>query len=238
MNHPIIIALDFPDSRTALNFVNQFSNPKQLFVKVGMELYYQAGPTIIQELRRLGCKIFLDLKLHDIPHTVQQAATVIGQLGVDLTTVHASGGQQMMMAAVNGIAAGAKKAGVKPAKILAITQLTSTSEEMLHSELQIAPTLTDSVDHLAQLAQASGVAGVISSALEVPHIKAATSADFLCITPGIRLTTTSNDDQVRIVTPKLARELHSDGLVVGRPITKSTNPVASYSKIQQLWEEK
>lgn len=236
MAHPLIIALDFPEANIALDFVQQFPKSEQLFVKVGMELYYQSGPSIIHDLRALGCHIFLDLKLHDIPHTVQQAATVIGQLGVDLTTVHAAGGQQMMQAAITGIAAGAQKAGVKPAKIFAITQLTSTSAEMLHQELEIPTDLTASVDHLAQLASASGVAGVVSSALEVPHIKAATNPEFLCISPGIRLTNNTSDDQVRIVTPNTAQQLGSDGIVVGRPITQAPDPVASYNQIKKLWE--
>lgn len=238
MVQPLIIALDFPKAEIALDFVKQFPTSEQLFVKVGMELYYQAGPTIIRELQALGCQIFLDLKLHDIPHTVEQAATVIGQLGVDLTTIHAAGGQKMMQAAVAGIATGAKKANVRPAKVLAITQLTSTSEQMLHQELNINTSLTASVDHLAQLAAASHVDGVISSALEVPHIKAATSANFLCISPGIRLTSQSTDDQVRIVTPAGAHQLGSDGIVVGRPITQAPDPVASYQQIKALWEAK
>ncbi|WP_125608037.1 orotidine-5'-phosphate decarboxylase [Lapidilactobacillus bayanensis] len=236
MTHPLIIALDFPEAKIALDFVKQFPQPEELFVKVGMELYYHAGPLIIRELKMLGCQIFLDLKLHDIPHTVEQAATVIGQLGVELTTIHAAGGQQMMQAAVAGINAGAAKANVAPAKLLAITQLTSTSEQMLHHELAVDATLTDSVDQLAQLAAASGVNGVISSALEVPHIKTTASTDFLCISPGIRLHSQSTDDQVRIVTPAVAQQLGSDGIVVGRPITKAANPVATYQHIKMLWE--
>lgn len=238
MEHPVIIALDFSTEATALEFVKQFPQPEQLCVKVGMELYYQTGPIIIQRLRELGCHIFLDLKLHDIPHTVEKAATIIGQLGVDLTTVHASGGQLMMQAAVAGINAGAAKANVAPAQILAITQLTSTSTEMLQHELQINGTLADSVDHLAQLAATSGVAGIVSSALEVPRIKSVTSPKFRCITPGIRLATSPHDDQVRIVTPQHARTLGSDGIVVGRPITQALDPVASYEEIKKLWEGK
>ncbi|WP_235804154.1 orotidine-5'-phosphate decarboxylase [Lacticaseibacillus thailandensis] len=234
---PLIIALDFPTPDDALAFVQRFDHPEELFCKVGMELYYQGGPAVVRQLQALGVRVFLDLKLHDIPNTVERAARIIGGLGVALTTVHAQGGRKMMAAAVRGVRAGAADAGVQPAKVLAITQLTSTSPAALRDEQQVAVPLPDSVNHLAQLAATSGLDGVVSSAAEVAGMRPHLPDDFLFITPGIRLADAHVDDQVRVMTPDAARRAGSSGIVVGRPITQATDPVAAYQHIKSLWEE-
>ena len=202
-----------------------------------MELYYQEVPAIVRDLKDLGVQIFLDLKLHDIPNTVGSAARIIGQLGVALTTVHALGGSKMMAAAKQGILDGAAAAGVAPAKVLAITQLTSTSPAALQDEQQIATPLPESVTHLAQLAAQSGLDGVVSSAAEVADMKPRLPAGFKFITPGIRLKQNQTNDQVRVMTPDAARRAGSSGIVVGRPITQAADPVAAYQEIKRLWEE-
>ncbi len=232
---PIIIALDFKTGDEVYSFIDQFEHQDQLFVKVGMELFYFEGPKIIQALRQRGIHIFLDLKLYDIPNTVEQAMFQLGQQEVSMVTVHAAGGSEMIRAAKRGLVNGGKQAGVAPAKLLAVTQLTSTSEDQMQTEQLIPVTLKSSVVHYAQLAQAGGADGVISSALEDPMIHEATDKDFLCINPGIRLATDSADDQKRVVTPAKAAELGSNGLVVGRSITKATDPVAAYHTIAKEW---
>ncbi|KRL78219.1 orotidine-5'-phosphate decarboxylase [Secundilactobacillus paracollinoides] len=232
---PIIIALDFKTGDEVYTFIDQFEHQDQLFVKVGMELFYFEGPKIIQALRQRGIHIFLDLKLYDIPNTVEQAMFQLGQQEVSMVTVHAAGGSEMIRAAKRGLVNGSQQAGVAPAKLLAVTQLTSTSEEQMQTEQLIPVTLKSSVVHYAQLAQSSGADGVISSALEDPMIHEATNDDFLCINPGIRLTTDSADDQKRVVTPAKAADLGSNGLVVGRSITKAADPVAAYQTIAKEW---
>ncbi len=234
---PVIIALDFPTPADALAFVRRFPHPEELFCKVGMELYYQGGTAIVQALQSLGVRVFLDLKLHDIPNTVESAGRIIGALGVALTTVHAQGGSVMMAAAKRGIRDGAAASGVAPAKILAITQLTSTSPTALRDEQQVAVPLPESVNHLAQLAATSGLDGVVSSAAEVARMQPGLPDDFLFITPGIRLANAVHDDQVRVMTPDAARRAGSRGIVVGRPITQAADPVAAYQHIKSLWEE-
>ncbi|WP_056948780.1 orotidine-5'-phosphate decarboxylase [Secundilactobacillus odoratitofui] len=233
---PIIIALDFEDRQQVFSFLDQFEHQEQLFVKVGMELFYFEGPKILAELRKRGIQVFLDLKLYDIPNTVEQAMYQLGQQEVSMVTVHAAGGAEMIRRAKKGLLRGSQKAGVKPAHLLAITQLTSTSEEQMRSEQLVNASLTESVRHYAQLAQSSGADGVIASALEDPMIHRSTSDDFLCINPGIRLATDSVDDQKRVVTPAQAAKLGSNGLVVGRSITKAADPVAAYQKILTEWE--
>lgn len=233
---PIIIALDFEDRQQVFSFLDQFEHQEQLFVKVGMELFYFEGPKILAELRKRGIQVFLDLKLYDIPNTVEQAMYQLGQQEVSMVTVHATGGAEMIRRAKKGLLRGSQKAGVKPAHLLAITQLTSTSEEQMRSEQLVNASLTESVRHYAQLAQSSGADGVIASALEDPMIHRSTSDDFLCINPGIRLATDSVDDQKRVVTPAQAAKLGSNGLVVGRSITKAADPVAAYQKILTEWE--
>ncbi|MTV82074.1 orotidine-5'-phosphate decarboxylase [Secundilactobacillus folii] len=232
---PIIIALDFRDRQQVFTFLDQFEHQERLFVKVGMELFYFEGPKILSELRKRGIQIFLDLKLYDIPNTVEQAMYQLGQQEVSMVTVHAAGGAEMIRRAKKGLLRGSEKAGVQPAKLLAITQLTSTSEEQMRSEQLVNASLTESVMHYAQLAQSNGADGVIASALEDPMIHRTTSNDFLCINPGIRLASDSADDQKRVVTPAQAARLGSDGLVVGRSITQAEDPIAAYKTVAKEW---
>lgn len=231
---PVFIALDFASQAEALDFLDQFPTTQQLAVKVGMELFYNAGPQLLQIFQQRHIQVFLDLKLCDIPHTVQQAAAQLAQQQVAYLTVMALGGSKMIQAAQHGLAQGHQPGTPRP-KLLAVTQLTSMSEQQMQQELQVQTSLPESVTHLAQLAQANGADGVIASALEDPKIHQATSANFLCINPGIRLQTMTADDQERVVTPQQAAQLGSDGLVVGRPITRAADPVAVYQQILQEW---
>ncbi|KOY72843.1 Orotidine 5'-phosphate decarboxylase [Apilactobacillus kunkeei] len=228
---PVFIALDFVDAPTALKFLEMFKDVKPLAVKIGMELFYREGASIIKALRDQNIDVFLDLKLHDIPHTVQQAAKQIGQLDVQFTTVHSLGGSEMIKAARRGLDEGANQAGVDAPQLLAVTQLTSTSEEQLHDEELVPVSMAESVSHLAKMASQSGADGVISSALENDLIHQAVSDEFKCINPGIRLPSNSVDDQKRVVTPTKAFELNTSGIVVGRSITQSDNPVQTYKYI-------
>lgn len=232
---PVIIALDFPSQVAALEFLAPFRGLPNLFVKVGMELFYTAGPAILAELRQRGIQVFLDLKCYDIPHTVEQTMRQLGRQGVALTTIHAAGGADMIAAAKRGLLTGAKEAGVAPAKLLAVTQLTSTTAAQMQREQLVTADLPTSVRHLARLAWQSGADGVIASALEDPTIHAATAADFWCINPGIRLENDAVDDQKRVVTPGRAAQLGSDGLVVGRSITQASDPVAAYQRVLREW---
>lgn len=229
-----IIALDFPNREVTLNFLKRFSNEKSLFVKIGMELYYSEGRQLVQEIIDLGHDVFLDLKLHDIPHTVQTSAKVLGKLGVKMITVHAAGGQEMMMAAKDGLISGSINNNVP--KVLAITQLTSTSEDNMHKEQLINTSLEKSVLNYAKLAQKSGMDGVVCSAQEAKQITTVTSNDFLRVTPGIRLSGNKMDDQKRVMTPDQAAKQQSSAIVVGRAITQSNNPVETYELIKHLWE--
>ncbi|MCL8495571.1 orotidine-5'-phosphate decarboxylase [Apilactobacillus sp. F1] len=228
---PVFIALDFVDAPTALEFLETFKDVKPLAVKVGMELFYREGASIIRALRNQNIDVFLDLKLHDIPHTVQQAAKQIGQLDVQFATVHSLGGSEMIKAARRGLEEGADQAGVDSPQLLAVTQLTSTSEEQLHDEELVPVSMEKSVSHLAKMASQSGADGVISSALENNMIHQAVSDEFKCINPGIRLPSNSVDDQKRVVTPTKAFELNTSGIVVGRSITQSEDPVQTYKDI-------
>lgn len=231
-----IIALDFPSKDQALSFVDGFDASEPLFVKVGMELYYAEGPQIIRELQaKRPLNIFLDLKLHDIPHTVERAAYQLGKLGVALTTAHAAGGSAMLAAAKRGLLAGAQAVGALPPRLLAITQLTSTDTAMLHSQLQIPGSVRQSVQHLAAVAQAAGADGVVASAQEAEDIRRVVRPDFLVITPGIRPKGAALGDQKRVVTPADAKRLGSSGIVVGRPITQAPDPVAAYHQILTEW---
>ncbi|MFC6169103.1 orotidine-5'-phosphate decarboxylase [Loigolactobacillus jiayinensis] len=234
MSRPII-ALDFPDQTTVKSFLAQFPHTEQLYVKVGMELFYSAGPDIVRYLVAAGHDVFLDLKLHDIPHTVEQSMRVLASLGVRLTNVQAAGGLAMMTAAQSGLIGGSVAGQMVP-KLIAVTQLTSTSEQQMQQEQLVNASLMTAVTHLAKLTQQAGLAGVVCSALEAQQIKQATSSDFLCITPGIRLAGGNADDQQRVVTPQTAAQLGSDRLVVGRPITQAADPVQAYRQIKQLWE--
>lgn len=230
-----IIALDFPDREACRNFLKKFSEGEKLFVKIGMELYYSEGQDMVKEIMDLGYDVFLDLKCHDIPHTVESAMRVLGKLGVSLTTLHASGGSEMMKAAKNGLLEGAQSNGKKAPKLLAITQLTSTSPEMAKKEQRIACDLAESVKSYAELAQQSGMDGVVCSAWEARMIADATNDDFLRVTPGIRLKGGDIGDQKRVMTPDEAEMNGSSAIVVGRAITQAQNPVEAYRLVSNLW---
>lgn len=222
----VIIALDFENKERTLDFLKKFKNEK-LFVKVGMELFYSEGPSIIKEIKDLGHKIFLDLKLHDIPNTVKGGMKSLARLGVDMVNVHAAGGIKMMQAAYDAFE------GVenKP-KIIAVTQLTSTSKEAMNNEQGIPGDVIDSVLRYAKCAKEAHLDGVVCSPLEVRAIKDSLGDDFLTVTPGIRPQTVK-DDQVRVTTPHDARELGTNYIVVGRPITKAEDPYKAYLEIRK-----
>ncbi|CYU75958.1 orotidine-5'-phosphate decarboxylase [Streptococcus suis] len=222
-----IIALDFAGKEEVQSFLEQFQPDEKLYVKVGMELYYAEGPGIINYLKGCGHSIFLDLKLHDIPNTVESAMKVLAKLGVDMTNVHAAGGVEMMRAARRGLG--------KDAVLIAVTQLTSTSEEQMRTDQNIQTSLQEAVVHYAQRAQEAGLDGVVCSAHEVALIKDATSSDFVCLTPGIRPTGGEVGDQKRVMTPADAARIGSDYIVVGRPITKSAQPYQTYLSIKEEW---
>lgn len=222
-----IIALDFPDFESVRDFLALFPTEEKLYVKIGMELYYAVGPEIVRYVVSKGHSVFLDLKLHDIPNTVRSAMAVLAQLGVEMTNVHAAGGVEMMKAARAGLGEGAK--------LIAVTQLTSTSEEQMRDFQNIQTSLEASVTHYAQKAAEAGLDGVVCSAHEVAQIKSAVSSDFICLTPGIRPNGSAIGDQKRIMTPSEARVIGSDFIVVGRPITQAADPVASYHEIYAEW---
>ncbi|HEL2110997.1 TPA: orotidine-5'-phosphate decarboxylase [Streptococcus suis] len=222
-----IIALDFASKGEVQSFLEQFPAHEKLYVKVGMELYYAEGPSIISYLKDCGHSIFLDLKLHDIPNTVESAMRVLAKLGVDMTNVHAAGGVEMMKAARRGLGA--------DAVLIAVTQLTSTSEEQMRSDQNIQTSLQVAVVHYAQKAAQAGLDGVVCSAHEVALIKGATRSDFVCLTPGIRPAGGDVGDQKRVMTPAEAARIGSNYIVVGRPITRSENPYLAYLAIKEEW---
>jgi orotidine-5'-phosphate decarboxylase len=234
VNHPLIVALDFPSIEEVKKFLQPFHD-ESMFVKVGMELYYQEGPAIIAFLKEQGHQIFLDLKLHDIPNTVKQAMKGLACLGVDLINVHAAGGVKMMEAALEGLEAGTET-GKKRPLCIAVTQLTSTNEQMLHDELLIERSMEETVLHYASLAKKSGLDGVVCSAKEVPLIRKRLGEEFLTVTPGIRFSADDKNDQVRVVTPFQAKQLGSSAIVVGRSITKAVNPHEAYKQLQREWQ--
>lgn len=223
----VIIACDFASAEATYAFLNKFTDEK-LFLKIGMELYYAAGPEIVREIRKRGHKIFLDLKLHDIPNTVRKAMKVLSALDVDMVNVHASGTIEMMKAALEGLSEG-RPDGNRPL-IIAVTQLTSTSEQALHDQLLIPETMNQTIIRYAQNAKIAGLDGVVCSPLEAAIVKEACGKDFIAVTPGIRYPDAAKDDQSRITSPAKAREIGSDFIVVGRPITASEDPVAAYRR--------
>ncbi|MBO9130234.1 orotidine-5'-phosphate decarboxylase [Bacillus sp. 165] len=234
MSQSLIVALDFPSKKEVEQFLASF-NGKSLFVKVGMELFYKEGPSIITYLKEQGHSIFLDLKLHDIPNTVKSAMRSLASLEVDMVNVHAAGGTKMMQAALEGLEEGTA-AGKKRPLCIAVTQLTSTSEEVMQQELWINKPLEETVLHYAKLAQESGLDGVVCSTLEVPSIRKICGDHFFTVTPGIRLASDAVNDQVRVATPATARENGCSYIVVGRSITKAENPLAAYEMISKQWE--
>ena len=225
MGKSVIIACDFKDKEETLNFLNKFEDEK-LYLKIGMELFYSEGPEIVREIKKRGHKIFLDLKLHDIPNTVEKAMKSLANLDVDMTNVHASGTIKMMEAGLRGLT---KEDGTRPL-LIAVTQLTSTSQEVMEQDLLIKEKIEDVVMHYAENSKKAGLDGVVCSPLEVQAVKRKCGKDFLTITPGIRFSTDSKDDQSRITTPAKAKELGSDYIVVGRTITKAENPQEAYRK--------
>ena len=225
MKRDVIIACDFPNAETTFAFLDRFTDTKP-FVKIGMELYYAEGPSIVRELRKRGHKIFLDLKLHDIPNTVQKAMAVLSQLDIDMVNLHAAGTKAMMEAALKGLT---RADGTRPI-LLAVTQLTSTSEERMHDELLINGSISDCVCHYARMAKEAGVDGVVCSPLEAGMVKERCGAEFLTVTPGIRFADGAVGDQVRITTPAKAKEIGSDYIVVGRPITAAEDPLVAYMR--------
>ena len=222
-----IIALDFPSEEETLNFLDLFRDEEEKpYVKIGMELYYAEGPNIVREIKRRGHKIFLDLKLHDIPNTVKRAMKVLSELDVDIVNLHAAGGKRMMREALEGLT---RADGSRPL-LIAVTQLTSTSDEMLHDELLIGASMEDTIKTYARNAMEAGLDGVVCSPLEVRTVKEHCGEKFMTVTPGIRFADSGADDQVRVTTPQKARELGSDFIVMGRPITQAPDPVEAYKR--------
>lgn len=232
VNKPII-ALDFSSLKETKDFLKQFKD-ESLYVKIGMELFYQTGPEIITWINSQGHDIFLDLKLHDIPNTVYRSMRGIARLGVSMTNVHAAGGLTMMEAALKGLREGTP-VGLAVPKLIAVTQLTSTTEDIMRQEQLVEASLIESVRHYAKLTEKAGLDGVVCSAMEAATIKENSQGKFICVTPGIRPNNSKFDDQKRVVTPQRARELGSDFIVVGRPITQATNPVTAYLTIKDQW---
>ena len=217
----VIVALDFEETQEVLDFLTLFEKP--IYVKIGMELFYNGGANFLKEIKDQGHKIFLDLKLHDIPNTVERAMRILGRLDVDMVNLHAAGGLEMMKAA--------RRALGDDTILLAVTQLTSTSEEEMQTEQLIKVSLEESVLNNAKLAEEAGCNGVVCSPLESKIIHENTQAGFLTVTPGIRLASNDVQDQIRITTPSKAKELGSDYIVVGRPITRAEDPIQAYNQI-------
>ena len=216
MQKDVIIACDFGSADQALAFLDKFAGEERKpFVKIGMELYYAAGNEIVRELKRRGHKIFLDLKLHDIPNTVRKAMKVLSALDVDMVNVHAGGTKEMMAAALEGLT---REDGSRPL-LIAVTQLTSTSQKAMNEQLRVEGDINDVIAHYARNAKEAGLDGVVCSPLEAGLVKEACGPEFMTVTPGIRFADSAADDQVRITDPKRAREIGSDFIVVGRPIT-------------------
>lgn len=225
MGKDVIIACDFASADDTFKFLDKFTEEKP-FVKIGMELFYAEGPSIVREIKRRGHKIFLDLKLHDIPNTVKKSMAVLSKLDVDMTNLHAAGTIDMMKAALEGLT---REDGTRPI-LIAVTQLTSTSEERMQKELLINASINDTIVKYAQNAKAAGLDGVVCSPLEAGMVKQACSKDFITVTPGVRFADGEVGDQVRVTTPEKAREIGSDYIVVGRPITQADVPVAAYRR--------
>lgn len=225
MKRDVIVACDFPSAEETFAFLDRFTGRKP-FVKIGMELYYAEGPAIVRQIKARGHKIFLDLKLHDIPNTVKRAMAVLSQLDVDLTNLHAAGGLDMMRAAIEGLT---RPDGTRP-RLIAVTQLTSIDQARLSGELLIDRPLPEVVARYAQNARDAGLDGVVCSPLEAGTVHAACGDAFLTVTPGVRFADGATGDQQRVTTPARARELGSDYIVVGRPITASPDPVAAYER--------
>ncbi|WP_409293275.1 orotidine-5'-phosphate decarboxylase [Peribacillus sp. SCS-37] len=234
MQYLPVIALDFPSQEKVGSFLDGFGDEK-LFVKVGMELYYQNGPRILDEIKSRGHQIFLDIKLHDIPNTVKGAMKGLAALEVDMVNVHAAGGCSMMEHALEGLDAGTAAGRTRPLCI-AVTQLTSTSEVQMQSEQLIGVSLNESVQHYAALAHKAGLDGVVCSPLEAGRIHRLLGDSFLTVTPGIRMAGGPSHDQKRVATPEEARLTGTNAIVVGRAITQADNPLKVYKAVKAAWE--
>ncbi|MBQ9890838.1 MAG: orotidine-5'-phosphate decarboxylase [Firmicutes bacterium] len=225
MGKDVIVACDFPSKEATLEFLDRFTGRKP-FVKIGMELFYAEGPQIVKDIKARGHRIFLDLKLHDIPNTVKSAMKVLSGLDVDICNVHAAGTTAMMQAAIEGLT---RPDGTRPL-LIAVTQLTSTDQEAMERDLLIHEPMEEVVMHYAVTAKNAGLDGVVCSPLEAAAVHEACGAQFLTVTPGIRFSDSAAGDQKRIMTPARAREIGSDYIVVGRPITRSEDPVSAYMR--------
>ena len=225
MGRDVIVACDFDSAQKTFEFLDKFKGRKP-FVKIGMELYYAEGPSIVKEIKKRGHKIFLDLKLHDIPNTVKKSMAVLSRLDVDMTNLHAAGTKNMMKAAIEGLT---RADGTRPI-LIAVTQLTSTDEESMKNDLLINEPIDKVVMHYASCAKDSGLDGVVCSPLEAGKVHDVCGNSFLTITPGVRFADGDIGDQKRVTTPAKAKELGSDYIVVGRPITAAEDPVAAYER--------
>jgi len=225
MGKDVIIACDFDSAEKTFAFLDKFTGRKP-FVKIGMELYYAEGPSIVKEIKRRGHKIFLDLKLHDIPNTVKKSMAVLSRLDVDMTNLHAGGTIPMMQAAIEGLT---REDGSRP-MLIAVTQLTSTDEETMKRDLLINEPIADVVMHYAHNAKLAGLDGVVCSPLEAGKVHDRCGKDFVTVTPGVRFADGDKGDQKRVMTPEEARKIGSDYIVVGRPITAAEDPVAAYER--------
>ena len=225
MGKDVIIACDFASKEATLNFLDQFTGRKP-FIKIGMELYYAEGPSIVRELKARGHKIFLDLKLHDIPNTVKKSMAVLSRLDVDMTNLHAAGTIEMMKAAVEGLT---REDGTRPL-LIAVTQLTSTDQESMERDILIKEPIDQVVMHYAKTAKNAGLDGIVCSPLEAGQVHETCGNAFLTITPGVRFADGDVGDQKRVMTPAQAKEIGSDYIVVGRPITAAADPVAAYER--------
>ena len=225
MGRDVIIACDFDSAAKTFEFLDKFTDVKP-FVKIGMELYYAEGPSIVKEIKARGHKIFLDLKLHDIPNTVKKSMAVLSRLDVDMTNLHASGTCRMMEAAIEGLT---RPDGTRPI-LIAVTQLTSTDQESMENDLLIKEPIDKVVMHYASNAKKAGLDGVVCSPLEAGKVHDTCGKDFLTVTPGVRFADGDIGDQKRVMTPAAAKEIGSDYIVVGRPITAAEDPVAAYKR--------
>ncbi len=225
MGKDVIIACDFADKETALNFFDKFKGRKP-FVKIGMELFYAEGPQIVREIKARGHKIFLDLKLHDIPNTVKKSMAVLSRLDVDMCNLHAAGTSRMMEAALEGLT---RPDGTRPL-LIAVTQLTSTDQEAMERDLLIKEPIDKVVMHYAETAKNAGLDGVVCSPLEARKVHDICGEKFLTVTPGVRFADGDIGDQKRVMTPEQAKKIGSDYIVVGRPITAAPDPVAAYER--------
>lgn len=225
MGRDVIVACDFASKKEVLDFLDKFEQEKP-FVKIGMELFYAEGPEIVKEIKARGHKIFLDLKLHDIPNTVKKAMAVLSRLDVDMCNLHAGGTVSMMEAALEGLT---RPDGTRPL-LIAVTQLTSTSQERMEADLLIKEPIDEVVMHYAENAAKAGLDGVVCSPLEAGKVHERCGSGFMTVTPGVRFADGEIGDQVRVTTPEKAKEIGSDYIVVGRPITAAADPVAAYER--------